>query len=675
MRIKIFSYACELGAPARNGDGIKDVDEDCDDGNDDNGDGCDNDGTFPCSIGALPTAAAVVLPDGRCWVRVDERLSITAANARCASEAGATLTQQNDAEEQAVWARLIGDRDAWIGLIASGDAVSWPDGSFPGQLQNFEGGSSPDADDHVWFSRPHGHGWAFGDGAGEVHDVVCEAATGSADVVCGDGVKDSDEGCDDGNDIDGDGCSDCAVDCGDGGLGGFTDAHGACVNLVAGGCGRAGARWEPLDLADIKAIDDRLPPFTRIAGSNVKRAPGDFGVAFERFAPGEPDSADFADFADALALDDGFMRDVDGAIVALSACVLPPPICGNSVVEGDEDCDDGNDVNGDGCDSCAFPCAAGPDAVRAIAVGTSCFWARASFNDVAAANSACAAIAGGKLAEPRTREEVRATGRLDVALRKVAGEQGGVLLGMNDSAEEGVFVFNSDGAPVTVTAFVDGEGANDADDCLMMRSGWRDVACNTSLPSVCQGPTVDDNVCGDGVVGGLEECDDGNDVDGDGCETSCALSCGPAGVARIGLPLSDGSCAWLGDDDAARGVWSSKALSYCNGGGAPNTTPLVIDAEVDSRRLFAPELVDVYDELGVVFIGITEDPAFGFPGGVTFGSPGHFQGRQPANFGGLQSPTADPADNGSCFGFIFDGMTDLSCFGSNSAPIWCSESP
>lgn len=32
---------------------------------------------------------------------------------------------------------------------------------------------------------------------------------------------------------------------------------------------------------------------------------------------------------------------------------LPPAICGNGIVEGEETCDDGNDIPGDGCQSCA----------------------------------------------------------------------------------------------------------------------------------------------------------------------------------------------------------------------------------------------------------------------------------------------------------------------------------
>ena len=35
-------------------------------------------------------------------------------------------------------------------------------------------------------------------------------------------------------------------------------------------------------------------------------------------------------------------------------CTCPTPICGNGVLEAGEECDDGNTVNGDGCDDCVL---------------------------------------------------------------------------------------------------------------------------------------------------------------------------------------------------------------------------------------------------------------------------------------------------------------------------------
>jgi cysteine-rich repeat protein len=46
--------------------------------------------------------------------------------------------------------------------------------------------------------------------------------------------------------------------------------------------------------------------------------------------------------------------------------------------------------------------------------------------------------------------------------------------------------------------------------------------------------------CGDGVLGTLEQCDDGNLIDGDGCSGACELECPPAPVAGCRRPISPG---------------------------------------------------------------------------------------------------------------------------------------
>ena len=72
------------------------------------------------------------------------------------------------------------------------------------------------------------------------------------------------------------------------------------------------------------------------------------------------------------------------------------------------------------------------------------------------------------------------------------------------------------------------------------------VDARVSLSSVSMGS------CGDGIVNGLEQCDDGNFVDGDGCSASCVLE----GICSNGVvdpgedcdrnDLAGASCASLG---------------------------------------------------------------------------------------------------------------------------------
>lgn len=56
--------------------------------------------------------------------------------------------------------------------------------------------------------------------------------------------------------------------------------------------------------------------------------------------------------------------------------------------------------------------------------------------------------------------------------------------------------------------------------------------------------------CGDGVTGGAEACDDGNVVDGDGCDHDCSATACGNGIASVGEECDDGNSA-DGDDCSA----------------------------------------------------------------------------------------------------------------------------
>ena len=64
------------------------------------------------------------------------------------------------------------------------------------------------------------------------------------------------------------------------------------------------------------------------------------------------------------------------------------------------------------------------------------------------------------------------------------------------------------------------------------------------MPVCCEEP-----ICGDGVVDPGEDCDDGNNVSGDGCEADCTLIAIPAtsgrGVAVAVLLLLSASAVVL----------------------------------------------------------------------------------------------------------------------------------
>ncbi|MDH3486150.1 MAG: C25 family cysteine peptidase, partial [Myxococcales bacterium] len=74
------------------------------------------------------------------------------------------------------------------------------------------------------------------------------------------------------------------------------------------------------------------------------------------------------------------------------------------------------------------------------------------------------------------------------------------------------------------------------EDCTRMKGDgtWEDRQCADTERYVCEGPPI----CGNGVRGAGEECDDGNTTDGDGCSATCTLE-GPP-------PCGDGRI-WLGE--------------------------------------------------------------------------------------------------------------------------------
>jgi cysteine-rich repeat protein len=72
---------------------------------------------------------------------------------------------------------------------------------------------------------------------------------------------------------------------------------------------------------------------------------------------------------------------------------------------------------------------------------------------------------------------------------------------------------------------------------------------NMTSTDACTHPFCEPNVCGDGIVyEGMEGCDDGNDVDGDACTLACTLAdCGD-GIVQVGVEeCDDGNDV---DDDA-----------------------------------------------------------------------------------------------------------------------------
>ncbi len=206
----------------------------------------------------------------------------------------------------------------------------------------------------------------------------------------------------------------------------------------------------------------------------------------------------------------------------------PPAVCNNLRIETGEECDDGGNVDGDGCTAdCLKECAvAGADLVVRTRSGCLAFFeARAVYGEALAR---CADL-GGHLAVPEDADEVAAV--VDFAFREP-------WLGVHDLFAEGTYVTMT-GEPVDMSMFGAGEPNNQGDeDCVELRSnGWNDENCRAANSFICEVPergrACDDAAdCNDGLAcSGVESCSAGR------CRLGGAVPC--QGADRCLLPTFD----------------------------------------------------------------------------------------------------------------------------------------
>ena len=343
-------------------------------------------------------------------------------------------------------------------------------------------------------------------GPGAVADRTVETSgcnTDCTQAFCGDGKLNRARGevCDDGNNSNGDGCSaDCKSEevCGDGIVNPYA------VEYATGGTAPA----EVCDLgrrcADLSACE-----------IDAECA----GIGDELCAPR------------------------DG--VGCSADCLSEEECGDSYLNFDETCDDGNDVAGDGC-------------------GTSCLretgWACATLG------RACAEVCGdGHVVGRESCDDGKRcqSGVACTANAQCAGDGDGLCApragdgcGASCEAEPGWTCPTADqtgGACVTVCGDLrvrPGETCDDGNDdagdgcdaSCHLETGWTCQAVMNGLGGICL-PN-----CGDGVTRGLETCDDGDTDPGDGCDGDCRDEIG------WNCPDAGGVCTAVCGDFVVRGA-------------------------------------------------------------------------------------------------------------------------
>ncbi len=227
--------------------------------------------------------------------------------------------------------------------------------------------------------------------------------------------------------------------------------------------------------------------------------------------------------------------------------------CGNGAVSPDEECDDGNLVAGEGC---------GPDCV--VEAGWSC----------PVANQPCAPVCGdglvrgGEECDDGDGDDTNACS--NACTPNVCGD-GVVNAGLFEQCDDGNTI-----------------AADGCDAACAIEAGWRCAVPNQPCEAVCGDGLVradeqcDDangdngdackndcrhNVCGDGVVNvGVEQCDDGNTVNVDTCKNDCTASVCGDGVVHLGVEECDD-----GNADDIDGCKSDCAINVCGDGTVQDT--------------------------------------------------------------------------------------------------------
>ncbi len=484
-----------------------------------------------------------------------------------------------------------------------------------------------------------------GEGSGDVGgdaEVDAEVDAGEdvvADVVeprpvgCGDGVLGGREECDDGNDVNTDECTNACrrATCGDGitnrtlgratvesprldlgedGAGFLCDdgahcpetscdvstvhyaaEHGICQALGyeralevtwggGEGTGTEGTlhayRWDcfdyvcfPSDIADTGAPCDEYEMLASIKCEGIVGEECDDGPdnALEPGAcrpdctlpvcgDGIVDTDEECDDANRVA-DDGCSNN----------CLLPQ--CGDGVVQGDEDCDDGNDDDSDGCKSdCTEPFCGdgvvsatervdtinGPTVTNPFGVtgrvcddgatcqGSSCDVAT---NPTAPEHGICEAL-GYEQAE-----SVRWGGGPGESDTSMPHAYNWVCAAFDCGPSTNSYSSDNCGSSEMLNTIVCRGGITEACDAGDANADTPGAPCRTD----CTLPR-----CGDGVIDPGEDCDDGNDIADDGCSNLCLRpQCGD-GVRQAGEECDDGN------EDDTDGCLTGCVLPSCGDG-------------------------------------------------------------------------------------------------------------
>ena len=587
--------------PSGCGDGRRDRDEGevCDDGNTDDGDGCSADcrSDESCGNGFLDTAVGEQCDDGN-----------TDDGDGCRGDCGSDYTCGNGVTDTIATGASV-DEVCDDGNTLNGDGCSAACDSDEscgnaivdlGAGEVCDDGNTDDGDECSADCRTStlcGNGEL--DGAEECDDGNNDPADGcNADCQierCGNGRLDPGETCDDGNTDDTDGCTaDCGftcsadADCADSDVcngaetcrdagtamsacdppasaapdgtacgAGLICLGAGCVTSACGDGFADPARGEDCDDGNTTDGDGCDNDCTFTCSADADCADADVCDGLETCsAPGTSASACAEGSAPPAGTSCG-----SGLLCSGGACVAAR--CGDTFVTGTEQCDDGNTTDGDGCENdCTWTCTAAADCSDGnLCNGTETCTMPSTLGSRCVAGS------------PPTDGTSCGGGRICRMGTCATAGCGDGIVSSPEQCDDGNMT-SGDGCDNdctwTCTAAADcsdGNACNGAETCTS--PGTLGSRCNAGAPPapgtscgtglICVGTSCIAARCGDSIVTGTEQCDDGNTTNGDGCDNDCTFTCsGPA-------DCSDG----LACNGAETCSMPGTTASRCNMGAAP----------------------------------------------------------------------------------------------------------
>lgn len=370
---------------------------------------------------------------------------------------------------------------------------------------------------------------------------------------CGDGTVQPMEDCDDGNLINGDGCSDiCEVE------GSYcvetrpNDAYtlATVIDQCDGGAGSISyitdVDWYVFDVAvDGSSVELRVTDLVgtgcptgfssliRFYGSNSN---GTLGPQLGSKAGGGVGSCSYIDptvpansYVTNLAAGTYYVRVEENgndntSLPYVLQVDVRPPACGDTFLQMGEECDDGNTVDGDGCDAtCVIEYCdeIEPNGTTATANSLSgCTGFFGAVNAVADQDyfSFEVTVPGSSVYAETTGLSGTTCVGIDTQLRLF--DSAGTDLG-NDNDD-------GDGSCSWIRPSVDAFARNLAVGTYYIRV--EESGNNATTQPWLLHLSVNPPGCGDGILDASEDCDDANQVDGDGCPNTCVyapLMCGP----------------------------------------------------------------------------------------------------------------------------------------------------